>query len=197
MDDEIAAAARHAQALALERGLIDAPLIDGGARGPAAPLAVRGYLGLVRAALEAGRVKRLELYVPACFTDVERRRARSAIDGGWIDAYRHGLAALDRFGGVACREIAYLGNLASAWRYRDDPDMVDVGRMCDVVSLYSELLYLYRELLPGDLGGWARADAACVARNRFLDQLDGGQARAAALEATRAEERDPDRFRVS
>ena len=75
-----------------------------------------------------------------------------------------------------------------------DIDLVDCGRMCDVISLFSWFLELYRELDFGDLAGWERADRRCQARNAWLDERDGGRATKAALDVIRAEERDPALF---
>lgn len=186
--DEVLAAARWVQALALEQGLIDEPLTESEGPATASPLAARGYLGLLRAAREAGRVPRLDVYLPDCFTESETIRAEGAV--GWIDAYRLALDAADRLAAVDCREVAYLNNLASGWRYEDDEGLVDVGRMCDIISLFSWFLYLYRELEPDNLAGWERANAGCVATNRELDALDGGAARAAALDVIGRDEID-------
>jgi hypothetical protein len=199
VDLDDAVAARHLAAeLALERGLIDAGRAGPWLVGPRAeptPLAVRAYLGLLHGLHHAGAVPRLDFYIAAAMTDNERERADSMIGAGLIDAYRFGLAAVDRFTGIDCREVAYLRNLAGAWRYERDPDLVDVGRMCDVLSLFSWFLHLYRDLEPDHLATWPHAHATCLARNRYLTSLDHGRATAAALDVIGAEEKDPERFR--
>lgn len=162
---------------------------------PATPLALRGYLGLLHDRYVRREVPALDFYAPECFSDAERARVDGFIEARAIDAYRLALDAVERLGPLECREVKYLETLAGAWRYEDDPGLVDGPRMCSVLSLMSEFLHLYRELAIDDPDDWERADRACQARNTYLDELDGGAATAAALEATRAEERAPERFR--